>query len=299
MNVIDQAFGTDWAMYNADSTEWLASLPEDSVHLSVYSPPFASLYTYSPTERDLGNSSDEQFWTHYRLIIRELLRVTMTGRNSCVHVSDIPAMLVRDGYIGLKDFPGDVIRAHEAEGWIYHGRISIQKNPQAQAIRTHSKSLLFNQMRKDASWSRPALADYILVFRKPGDNPTAIITDISNEDWIAWAHPLWTGISESDTLQVSEARDDEDERHLAPLQLGTIERCVRLWSNKGETVLSPFGGIGSEGVVALRNHRKAILCELKPSYWRVGVRNLTNAAHAMNVPTLFNFIDGYVTNAPR
>jgi DNA modification methylase len=290
MNVLDQAFGRGWAFYNGDSTEVLREIPASSVHLSVYSPPFCSLYTYSPTERDLGNSTDAQFWPHYRFIIRELLRVTLPGRNTCVHVSDIPAMLVRDGYIGLKDFPGEVIRAHEEEGWVYHGRVCIQKNPQSQAIRTHSKSLLFNQLHKDASWSRPALADYILVFRKPGENPIPILSDLTNEDWISWAQPLWLGISETDTLQYHQARDDEDERHIAPLQLGTIERCVRLWSNPGEIVLSPFGGIGSEGYVAIKQGRQAVLCELKTSYWRVGVRNVQMAEADAHRPSLFDAI---------
>jgi len=288
MKVLDQAFGKDWALYNADSTDVLQALPADSIHLSVYSPPFESLYTYSPTERDLGNSTGEQFWQHFGFILREVLRVTMPGRNTCVHVADIPAMLVRDGYIGLKDFPGDTIRAYEAAGWIYHGRVCVQKDPQAQAIRTHSKSLLFNQLHKDASWSRPALADYILVFRKPGDNPVPIIPDLTNDEWIAWAHPLWLGIRESDTLQFRAARDDEDERHICPLQLGTIERCVRLWSNAGETVLSPFAGIGSEGHVAIRKGRKFIGVELKPSYFRVGAGNLRTAEMDVHRPTLFD-----------
>lgn len=288
MNVLDQTMGRDWVVYNGDSAEVLRGLPDDSIHLSVYSPPFQSLYTYSPTERDLGNSTDRQFWQHFDFIIREVMRVTLPGRNTCVHVADIPALLVTDGYIGLKDFPGDTIRAYIAAGWIYHGRVCIQKDPQAQAIRTHSKSLLFNQLRKDASWSRPALADYILIFRKPGDNPVLIHPDLSNDDWIQWAHPLWVGIKESDTLQFRNARDEDDERHICPLQLGTIERCVRLWSNVGERVLDPFNGIGSTGVVAIRYDRRYVGVELKPSYYRMAVRNLEREELDRHRPSLFD-----------
>lgn len=274
--------GKGWVAMLGDSTERLQELGDESVDLSVYSPPFASLYTYSPTERDLGNSRTvDEFFEHYKFIITELLRVTKPGRNTAVHTSDVPAMLVRDGYIGLKDFPGQVIRAHEEAGWIYHGRVTIDKNPQAQAIRTHSKALLFNQLNKDSSWSRPALGDYILVFRKPGDNAVPITPvkngEIDNETWIQWAHPIWYGINESDTLQFSCARSPDDERHICPLQLGTIERCIKLWSNPGETVLSPFGGIGSEPWKALKLRRKTIAIELKRSYFDIMVNNLRDA----------------------
>jgi len=276
----DTTEGNGYRMMLGDSSERLAEIPSDSVHLSVYSPPFQSLYTYSPTERDLGNCSEPgEFLAHYSFIIRQLLRVTKPGRNTCVHVADVPAMLERDGYIGMKDMSGDIVRAYIAEGWTYHGRVTIDKDPQAQAIRTHSKGLLFVQLKKDASWLRPALADYILVFRKPGDNDTPVQPDISNDDWIEWARPIWYGIKESDTLNVREAREDKDERHLCPLQLGTIERCIRLWSNRGETVLSPFAGIGSEGYVALQHGRQFIGCELKPAYYRVACKNLEIALH--------------------
>jgi DNA modification methylase len=284
-----EAAGADWRLMLGDSSERLAEIPDASIDLSVYSPPFQSLYTYSPTERDLGNSrTREQFFEHYGFIIREILRATKPGRNTCVHVQQIAAMLARDGYIGIKDFRGDVIRAYEDAGWIYHGEVCIDKDPQAQAIRTHSKGLLFVQVRKDTTWSRPALADYILLFRKPGDNVVAVHSDVSNDDWIEWARPIWYGIRESDTLQVAAAREHEDERHIAPLQLGTIERCVRLWSNPGETVLSPFAGIGSEGFESVRLGRKFIGIELKPSYFNVAVRNLQRAERERYRPTLFD-----------
>lgn len=275
-----------------DSTKRLAEVKTDSVHLSVYSPPFANLYTYSDKIQDLGNSrSWDEFFQHYQFIIKELLRVTKPGRLTAVHSSDIPAMQVKDGYIGMRDFPGAIITAYEKAGWVFRGRVTIDKDPQAQAIRTKSKSLLFVQMEKDASWSRPAIGDYIILFAKPGENQEKITPvangEMTREMWIEWARPVWYGISESDTLQYTTARDAEDERHICPLQLGVIERCIKLWSNPGETILTPFGGIGSEAYQAIRFGRRAILCELKPSYFRIAVENLRNAESLKNQETLF------------
>ena len=251
--------GDEWTLINGDCVEECATLDPNSIDLSIYSPPFISLYTYSNTERDMGNCRNAQeFFAHFGFLMVELLRITKPGRLTCVHVAQVPAMLERDGYIGLKDFRGQTIQAFESHGWIYHGEVCIDKDPQAQAIRTKSKALLFVQMRKDSSWLRPALADYILVFRKPGENVVPIQPDLSNEDWIEWARPIWYGIRESDILPVAEGRANEDERHICPLQLGTIERCVRLWSNPGELVLSPFAGIGSEGFEAVRLGRRFI-----------------------------------------
>ncbi len=275
--------GAGWELRQGDCVDELETLAADSVDVSVFSPPFNSLYTYSATPRDLGNCSNTlEFFEHFGFVIRGLLRVTKPGRIVCCHVAQVPAMLSRDGYIGLKDFRGETIRAFIADGWIYHGEVCIDKDPQAQAIRTKSKSLLFVQMRKDSSWSRPALADYILLFRKPGENVQAITHDtpessLTNEQWIEWARPIWYGIRESDTLQVAEARAEEDERHICPLQLGTIERCLRLWSNPGELVLDPFAGIGSTGYEAIRLGRRSIGIELKPSYAAVAARNLATA----------------------
>ena len=271
--------GEDWTLINGDCVEQMTTLSADSVDLSVYSPPFISLYTYTASAHDIGNCATEaEFFEHFGFAIREVLRITKPGRLTCVHVAQVPAMLERDGVIGMKDFRGHTIDAYEAAGWIYHGEVCIDKDPQAQAIRTKSKSLLFVQLRKDSSWLRPALADYILVFRKPGDNAEPIQPDLTNEEWIEWARPIWYGIRESDVLQVADARTQEDERHICPLQLGTIERCIRLWSNKGDLVLSPFAGIGSEGYEAVRLGRRYIGVELKPSYARVAVRNLQAAA---------------------
>lgn len=327
--ITDRADGPNWTMHLGDSCEVLGTLADNSVDLSVYSPPFASLYTYSPSPRDLGNSaSSSEFFEHYDFIIREMLRVTKPGRNSAVHVSDIALRKATHGYMGLYDFPGDVIRAHQDAGWIYYGRVTVDKNPQAQAIRTKSHALMFVTKNRDSVASRPALADYLLLFKKPGDNAVQVKTDVTNEEWIEWARPTWPGlthaesiakhaeemglptdgdwlkacagddlfmvpgptwhgIKETGTLNERVAREDADERHICPLQLEFIERCVRLWSNKGETVLSPFAGIGSEVHVATRTGRRGIGIELKASYWRSAVDNLVRAAGEDSTPALF------------
>lgn len=284
--------GPSWRMMLGDSAERLKELPAASVDMSVFSPPFGSLYTYSNTERDLGNSRDEdQFWRHFSFITQELMRVMKSGRIVAVHCAQIPSQKARDGVIGLKDFRGEIISHFQSHDFIYHGEVCIDKDPQAQAIRTKSKGLLFTQMHKDSSWSRPALADYIVLFRVPGDNAVPIHPDIDNNEWIEWARPIWYGIRESDTLNVVEARSDDDERHICPLQLGTIERCIRLWSNKGETVLSPFAGIGSEGYESILHGRKFVGVELKPEYWKVGVKNLRQAEQIMHTPDLFSALE--------
>jgi DNA modification methylase len=278
----EDASGDRWRLMLGDSCERLADVANETVDLSVYSPPFADLFTYSASDRDLGNSRGwDQFFSHYAFIIQEVLRVTKPGRLTCVHTSDIPAMASRDGWIGLRDFPGEVIRAYEHGGWVFVGRAFVQKNPQAQAIRVKSKALLFVQLRKDSSDSRPALVDQILLFKKPGDNAIPVNPvgngEIDNEKWIEWANGIWLGISESDTLSYAGARAGEDEKHICPLQLGTIERCVTLYSNPGELVLSPFAGIGSEGYQAVKQGRRFVGIELKPSYWQMAVKNLTRA----------------------
>lgn len=281
--------GRGFRVMLGDSAERMKELEDNSIDMSIFSPPFLSLYTYSPTERDIGNSkTPEEFFAHFGYIIDELLRVTKPGRNTCVHVAQVPAMLARDGYIGMKDFRGQTVMEFEKRGWIFHGEVVIWKDPQLQAIRTHSKGLAFAQLKKDASWLRPALADYILVFRKPGDNQVPILPDISNDDWIEWASPVWFGIRESDTLNVAEARENDDERHICPLQLGTIERCIKLWSNPGETILSPFMGIGSEGYMALKLDRKFIGIELKRSYYETAIENLTSIIAESDQQTIFD-----------
>ena len=280
--------GQDWTLVNGDSCEHLPTLADHSIDLSVYSPPFLSLYVYSNSHRDIGNcETADQFLEHLGFVIRELLRVTKPGRNTVVHCADVTSTKATHGVIGLIDLPGMLVRAYTDAGWIYHGRVTIDKDPQAQAIRTHSKSLLFVQMRKDSTWSRPALADYLLIFRAPGENAVPVLPDITNEDWIEWARPIWYGIRESDTLNTKVAKENDDERHVCPLQLGTIERCIRLWSNPGELVLSPFAGIWSEGYEAVRLNRRFYGVELKESYATTAVKNLQTAEHLKTQGTLF------------
>lgn len=284
----DDAHGDMWRMMLGDSCERLAEIEDDSVGMSVYSPPFASLFTYSPTPRDLGNSATRaEFIEHYGYIIREMLRVTMPGRITCVHVQQVTTTKSTHGHVGLTDFRGDVIKAYIDNGWIFHGEVTVDKDPQAQAIRTKAQALMFVTKNRDSSMTRPALADYLLLFRKPGDNRVPIKNDVTNEEWIEWARPVWLDIKETNTLNARVARDDADERHICPLQLDFIERCVRLWSNPGETVLSPFGGIGSEVYTAVKLGRRGVGVELKPSYWRTAVGNLRALDEELSAPSLF------------
>lgn len=284
----DIAYGKGWTMNLGDTCEITLQMDDDSIDFSICSPPFASLYTYTNSARDMGNcKTEDEFFGHYKFLIPHWLRVTKPGRLAAVHVSQIPAMLCRDGYIGLKDFRARVVAAHIDAGWIYHGEVCIDKNPQTQAIRTKSKGLTFSQLEKDSSWNRPALADYVLLFRKPGENQIPVKPDVTREQWIDYARPCWYGIRESNTLNAAEARDEKDERHLCPLQLELIDRCVRLWSNRNEVVFSPFAGIGSEGYQALLNGRQFIGNELKPQYWKVACENLKRATEKRSEGLLF------------
>lgn len=304
--------GEGWSLLLGDSCERLTEIESDSVDHAIYSPPFASLYTYSPSARDLGNSANRaEFLAHFAWIIKEMLRVTKPGRINAVHVQQLTTSKAAHGVIGLTDFRGEVIRAYQAEGWIYNGEVCIDKDPQAQAIRTKAQALMFVQKNKDSSKSRPALADYLLLFRAPGDNAVQVKTDVTNEEWIEYARPVWKGtddegilsgyeedgltvpnacwygIRESNTLNVAAGRESNDERHICPLQLDLIARCIRLWSNPGETILTPFAGIGSEVVTAVKLGRKAIGIELKPSYWRTAVDNVRRVERDRDQMDLF------------
>jgi DNA modification methylase len=281
-----------FTMMLGDSCERLGELADNSIDLSVYSPPFANLYTYSSSPRDLGNSSGvDEFFDHYLFIIREMLRVTKPGRLSAVHCQQLTFTKASFGFVGMRDFRGEIIKAHMDAGWIFHGEVTVDKCPQAQAIRTKSQALMFTTLNKDSSKTRPALGDYVCLFRAPGDNETPIKNDVDNELWIEWARPIWTGIRETRTLNARSGRDFDDERHICPLQLDLIERVVRLWSNRGETVLSPFAGIGSEGVESIKHGRKFIGCELKPSYWASAVENLRDAERDATAPTLLDGVE--------
>ena len=282
--VTEDAEGIGWKMMLGDSCERLGELEDDSIDLSIFSPPFASLYTYSPSERDLGNSSDrDEFFEHFGFITDHLLRVTKVGRLACVHVQQLTTTKATHGFNSLTDFRGQVIAHFQEHGFWFHGEVTIDKDPQAQAIRTKAHALMFKTLRSDSSKSRPGLADYLLIFKKPGDSEIPILGDVDNETWIGWARPVWYDIRESDTLNTRVARESADERHICPLQLPLIERCVRLWSNVGDTVLSPFAGIGSEGVVSVKHNRRFIGCELKPSYWKTACDNLQTAEGQLEI----------------
>jgi len=270
--------GDGWTLKMGDCVRRVREIDDSSVHFTLFSPPFASLYTYSASEHDIGNSRGyEQFFEHFRYLVPELLRVTKPGRRCAVHVQQVTTTKATHGVIGWRDFRADVVKLFVSQRWVYDGEVVIDKDPQAQAIRTKSKALMFVQKNKDSSWCRPAMADYILLFRHPAENELPVVPDVTNEEWILWARPIWYGIRESDTLNVAEARSDKDERHIAPLQLGTIERCIRLWTNPGETVLSPFAGIGSEGYQSIKLGREFVGVELKPEYFRVACSNLRAA----------------------
>lgn len=274
-----------YAIYNGDSCEILPGIPSNSVHFEIYSPPFASLYTYSNSERDLGNcKSDSEFFEHFEFIIKELYRVLMPGRIMAVHCMNLPTSKERDGYIGIKDFRGELIRAFQKEGFIYHSEVCIWKDPVIAMQRTKALGLLHKQLKKDSCMSRQGIPDYLVAMRKPGDNPERV--EHTNElfpvsIWQRYASPIWTDINPSDTLQATSCRDEKDERHVCPLQLTVIRRALNLWSNPGDTVLSPFMGIGSEGVVALQNGRRFVGVELKPSYYEQSVKNCAAVTETM------------------
>lgn len=270
--------GREWELANGDSCEWLQTLPEESVDLSVFSPPFASLYAYSDSPNDLSNNDTyDQFGEHYGFIARGLARVMKPGRNVCVHCMVLPTSKTRDGYIGLRDLPGDLIRWHEAAGFIFHSKVTLWKDPVVAMQRTKALGLLWKQIKKDSTMSRMGIPDEVLTFRKPGVNaePVTHSADAFPVDlWQKWASPVWDDIDQSDVLPHRAAKEEDDQKHLCPLQLEVIRRCMRLWSNPKDLVLSPFAGIGSELYVAIQEGRRAIGCELKASYWKQAVAAL-------------------------
>lgn len=288
------ADGVDWQLILGDSATVMQSIEDDSIDLSVYSPPFGiEVFVYSNSERDLSNSrSADEFWDHYGFIIDENLRVQKPGTLCAVHVTDGRILKQDHGYVGIKDFSGDVIENYVIRGWEYVGRVTIWKNPQAQAIRLKMQTLQFTQMRKDSRKLKPAMPDYLLLFKKPGnaDNPVDSYQrgEIDEDTWIQWASPIWLDIDETDVLNARVARDDKDEKHMCPLQLPLIERCIKLWSNPGEVIFSPFAGIGSEGYEALKYGRKFVGIELKTEYWKVAKQNLENAVKLRGM-TLFDW----------
>lgn len=306
---VDQVVKDDYAIYLGDSCEVIRAIPGDSIHFGIHSPPFEGLYKFSNSDRDISNNDGPAFWEHYAFLIQELHRVTMPGRLHSVHVMQLPTSKIRHGHIGMRDFRGEVIRAYEDAGWIFHSEVCIWKDPVVAQQRTKSIRLLHKQIVKDSALSGQGLADYIVTFRKPGENPEPVsgcfdayygdsdgpdfskyttATDGRNwysiEVWQRYASPVWLDINQTRTLQYRGGRDQKDEQHISPLQLDVIERCIDLWSNEGDTVLTPFLGIGSEVYCAARMGRKGIGIELKPSYFAQAVKNL--AEMEKNAPGL-------------
>jgi len=311
INAIDQVVTKDYGIYQGDACELIRGIPSESVHFGIHSPPFEGLYKFSNYDRDISNNEGPQFWEHYAFLISELFRVTRPGRIHSVHCMQLPTSKTRHGFIGMRDFRGEIVRAYEDAGWIFHSEVCIWKDPVIAQQRTKSIRLLHKQITKDSTISGMGLADYIVSFRKPGDNQEPVAggferwagddsLDISREAydrhrrqvesegraawpfeqwrsilvWQRYASPVWMDINQTNTLQYRGGRDEKDEQHISPLQLDVIERCLDLWSAPGETVLTPFLGIGSEVYSAVKLGRKGIGFELKPSYFRQAVKNI-------------------------
>lgn len=298
MAIINQTITKNYALYNGDCVEVMKSLPPESMDMALFSPPFADLYCYSDSPMDLGNCKNyDEFMVHFGFVVEQLARIIKPGRNCVVHCMDIPAMKERDGYIGLKDFSGDIIRLFQRHEFVYHSRHLIWKDPLIEATRTKALGLMHKQLQKDSIKSRAGLPDYLLAFRNAGDNQTPIahpeglttycgsddpargMTGIkkSHNIWRAYASPVWMDIRQTKTLNARSAREADDEKHLCPLQLDTIERACVLWSNPGEVVFTPFMGVGSEVYCSVLTGRKGVGVELKPSYYAQAVRNLAGA----------------------
>jgi DNA modification methylase len=277
VKVLNQQVKDKYAIYNADCIDVLRGLPDASIHYTVFSPPFASLYTYSASPRDMGNCKGlEDFQNHFRYLVPELFRVTKPGRLLSFHCMQLPTSKTMNGFIGLRDFRGELIRMFLEAGWYYHSEVCIWKDPVTAMQRTKALGLLHKQVKKDSSMSRQGIADYLVTMRKPGDNPEPIShtpEEFPVSLWQRYASPVWMDINQSDTLQYRSAREENDEKHICPLQLEVIRRALKLWSNPGDTVLSPFAGIGSEGYTALQEGRKFIGAELKESYYKQAVAN--------------------------
>lgn len=295
MNILDQQIKDDYAIYNGDCIEVAKSFPDNSIDFSVFSPPFSSLYVYSNSDRDMGNSkNDKEFFEHFQFLIKELYRTIKPGRLVSFHCMNLPTSKVNDGYIGLKDFRGDLIKAFQKEGFIYHSEVAIWKDPVVAMQRTKALGLLHKTIRKDSSMSRQGIPDYLVTMRKPGENQEFISHTHENfpvKLWQKIASPIWTDINQSDTLQFRHAREDDDERHIAPLQLEVIERALMLWSNEGDTVFSPFTGIGSEGYQSLKMNRKFVGAELKSSYYNVACKNLDKAILEKSQTDIFDILE--------
>ena len=288
-----QSIGKDYALYCGDSCEVLRGIPDSSIHYSIFSPPFESLYTYSNSDRDLGNCrSGGEFHEHFRFIVDQLFRVIMPGRLVSFHCMNLPTSKERDGFIGIRDFRGELIKMFQDAGFIYHSEVCIWKDPVTAMQRTKALGLLHKQLKKDSCMSRQGIPDFLVTMRKPGENTERVThTDdtFPARVWQQYASPIWTDINPSDTLQYRSARENEDERHICPLQLTVIRRGIELWTNKNDIVLTPFLGIGSEAYMAVKMNRRAVGIELKDSYFRQAVENVKSATQERQMD-LFDFL---------
>lgn len=323
--VADQMGGSGWQIWNGDCVEVMRGLPEGSVHYSIFSPPFASLYTFSDDPRDVSNNSDDRvFWAHFRFVIEGLYRILKPGRLISVHCMDLPTSITRDGFVGMRDFSGENVRLCQDVGFLYHSRVTIWKDPVVAMQRTKALGLLHKQVVKDSAISRMGIADYIVTFRKPGENAEPIAgpfdgycgDDMTDAEltaearrsfdrgggrsfeqhksilvWQRYASPVWMDINQSDTLSFRMAREEHDERHISPLQLTPVRRCVDLWTNPGDVVFSPFAGIGTAGYVALEMGRRFVGAELKPSYYKQAVANLQTAEREKATTSLLDIME--------
>ncbi len=284
LRCLNDAHGRNWSAINGDCVEVARQMPDASIDFSVYSPPFAAIFVYSDNESDMGNcSSDDEFRTHYQFLVNEMFRLHKPGTLSAVHCSDLPATKWKDGEIGLKDFMGDIVRAHQEAGFVLHSRVTIWRDPVVEMTRTKALGLLYKQVTKDSSRSRVGMPDYLCVFRKPGERAEPISHDRNMfpvEAWQKLASPVWMDINQTRTLNASSEtgvalpKSGDEEKHLCPLQLDLIENALFLWSNPGDVVFSPFMGIGSEGAMSLKHKRKFIGTELKANYWSQACRHL-------------------------
>ena len=281
MKVLNQEITENYSLYNGDSCEIIKNIPDSSIHYSIFSPPFSSLYVYSNSERDLGNSkTNDEFYQHFKFLIKEIYRITMPGRLLSFHCMNLPTSKTRDGYIGISDFRGMLIKLFQEEGWIYHSEVCIWKDPVVAMQRTKALGLLHKQIKKDSCMCRQGIPDYLVTMRKPGDNPERV--EHTNETfpvgiWQNYASPIWMDINPSDTLQKESAREEKDERHICPLQLEVIRRGINLWTNPNDIVFTPFMGIGSEVYQALKMGRRGVGIELKESYYNQAIKNCYNA----------------------
>ena len=304
MDCLNKYIGNGYALYNGDSSELMPAISDESVHMEIYSPPFSSLYTYSNSDRDLGNSkSDAQFFQHFRFITRELFRILKPGRIMAVHCMNLPTSKEKDGYIGIRDFRGALIREFEQVGFIYHAEVCIWKNPVTAMQRTKALGLLHKQIKKDSCMSRMGIPDYVIVMRKPGINPEPVTHTNESfpvDKWQQYASPIWEyehspiwlDINQSDTLNVVAAREGRDERHICPLQLPVIERMVELYTNPNDIVFTPFLGIGSEVYQSILMGRRGVGIELKSAYFNCAVENCKSAEAENQQMSIFDFMGG-------